>query len=246
MIPSHYPEVLSEIRESLSSALNKVGTPDRDKKGLFTLGAASKLRNLAAISFLVEKDKMLFRSSLVKATDCRVQLIDRFDAGDQIPPSVVSMMLYQKLLDALASADLNVAKTLGKRMGGRPAVELKYDREFEIAFGYALKAILEDDDIAATARIDDLERSCVHEDYQNFAGCAPVLRAIVTRDSVAFETVFPQFLVGQRRESNGRGLFSDAPDKYLSIWGIGLINLAKSRGMDVEINDPLIPTELVN
>lgn len=245
MIPDHYPEVLGEIRECLPGTLSKAAMSDRDAKGLFTLGAASEFRNLATVGFLVERDVTLFRSSLREATDRRARLIDRFDASDPICPSLASMMRYQELLDALASGDLDIAKALAKRMGGRPAVERKYDRKFEIAIGYALKAILAGDDVEAAARLDDLERACAHKDYVNFAAYVPLLRAIVGRDSVAAEAAFPELLAGHRRESKGRGLFRDTPDSYLSVWGIGLLNLAKSRGIDVKVVDPLIPTELV-
>jgi hypothetical protein len=245
MTPAHYPEVLGEIRESLPGSLKKADALDRDAKGLFTLRVASKLRNLAVVGFLVEKDVSLFRSSLVEATNRRIQLMDRFDAGDPISPSLVSMMTYQELLDALASNDLEAAKALSEQMGGRPAVEQEHDSDFEIAIGYALKAILADDDAAALTRLDDLERSSTHKDYVSFAGYVPVLRAIVLRNSAALEAAFPDLLAGHRRASKGNGLFSGGVDEFLCVWGIGLINLAGSRGMVIKVDDPLIPAELI-
>lgn len=245
MTPDHYPEVLHEIRESLPETLKKADMPDRDAKGLFTLGVASELRNLAVVSFLVEKDASLFRSSLAEATNRRIQLMDRFDAGDPISPSLVSMMTYQELLDALASNDLEAAKALSERMGGRPAVEQGHNRDFEIAIGYALKAIVAGDDATALARIDDLERASKHKDYVSFAGYVPVLRAIALRNAVALEAAFPDLLAGHRRASRGNGLFSGGVDEFLCVWGVGLLNLARSRSMAVKVDDSLIPAELL-
>jgi len=155
------------------------------------------------------------------------------------------MFAYQKLLDALASGDMNVARAFAERMGGRPEPEKEYDRAFEIAMGYGLKAILAGDDAAALARLYDLEQACTHKDYVNFAGYVPVLRGIVSRDSAAAEAAFPELLAGHRRESKGRGLFSDSVDEFLCVWGIGLINLAGSRGMVIKVDDPLIPADLI-
>jgi len=245
MIPDHYPEVLKEIRESLPKTLNNADSADKDAKGLFTLRVASKLRNLAVVGFLVEKDVDLFRSSLAEATSRRIRLIDRFDAGDPISPSLASMMTYQALFDALASNDLEAATVLSDRMGGRPAVEQEYDRDFEIAIGYALKAILAADDATALARLDDLERASAHKDYISFASYVSVLRAIVLRNSMALEAVFPDLLAGHRCASKGRGLFNGGVDEFLCVWGVGLLNLARSRGMAVKIDDPLIPAELL-
>jgi hypothetical protein len=245
MTPSHYPTVLEEIRESLPGALKKANMPGRDAKGLFTLGVASKLRNLAVVGFLVEENADLFRSSLMEAATRRVQLIDRFDAGEPIWPSLVSMARYQELLDTFASGNFNAAKELADRLGGRPAVEEECDRNFEISIGYALKAILAEDDVAALSRLEDLELACAHSDYVNFTGYVPALHAIVRRDRRALEEAFPELLAGHRRESKGNGLFSGGVDEFLFVWGVGLLNLARWRGTEAEISDPLIPAALV-
>jgi SMC proteins Flexible Hinge Domain len=175
-----------------------------------------------------------------------MQSFDRFDAGDSISPSFVSMQTYKQLFDALASNNIDLARAFARRMGGRPEVEEEYDRAFEIAMGYALKAIVAGDDATALARLNDLEQACVHKDYVNFAPYVPVLRAIVEQDSAGAEAAFPALLSGHRRESKGRGLFSDMEDKFLCVWGVGLLNLARSRVMNVKVDDPLIPARLVN
>ncbi len=39
--------------------------------------------------------------------------------------------------------------------------------------------------------------------------------------------------------------FYGIPDEDLFVWGIGLVNLCRHYGMDVQISDPLIPEELL-
>lgn len=244
MTPGHYSEVLEEMREHLPSLLKKAAMPGRNSKGDFTLGVSSTFRGLATVGYLVEGDVAAFRSNLVNATLWRMQLFDRFDAGDPISPSLVSMHAYKNLYDALASGDIDVASAFAGRMGGRPDAEREYDRAFEVAMGYALKAILADEDVKALRFLSDLEQACQGVEYRNFSGYAPVLRAIVARDRAAAEVAFAELLSEHRKESRGKGLFSDTEDKFLCVWGVGLLNLARSRGVAVEVVDPLIPADL--
>lgn len=218
--------------------------PDRNAKGPFTLSAAGSLRNLAVIGYLVEQDAALFRENLVEATQRHIELLDRFDSGDPIPAGLVSMLLYQKLLDALASGDVAVAKALGARMGSRATIEKKFDRPFDIAMGYSLKAVLACEDDLALAWLGDVSRACSNEKYRNFAGYVSALRGIVKGDFKTVEAAIEDVLAGHRRLSMGRGLFADSPDKFLSVWGLGIINLAVFRGLNVNVYDPLIPAPL--
>lgn len=245
MVPDHYPEVVSEIRADLPGQIERANNPVRNVKGVFTRGLAGSFRSLAVVGFLVERDVDLFRGSLVNSTQCTLEIFNRFEAGDHIDPSLVSMMGYQALLDALASADLDCSRKLSHRLGGRPDIERTYNRQFESALGYALKAILADDDLAALERIEQLERASAHREYVHFAAYAPVLRGILRSDTTEVHAHFPELLAGHRRESKGRGLFRDSVDEFLCVWGVGLLNLARSRGIEPKVDDPLIPPELV-
>ena len=179
------------------------------------------------------------------ATERRVRLIDQFEAGEPITPDCVSMMGYQQLLDAAASGHFDAARTLAHRLGGRPKIEGLDIRAFEIAMGYTLKAAIAGDDAMALDRLPALEKACHHKSYVNFSGYALALRGIVSGNTALVETAFPELLAGHRRLSKGRGLFSDTADKYLCVWGLGLLNLARSRDINVSVDDPLIPPELV-
>lgn len=243
--PDHYPEVLSEIRDGLSKLLDREAARDRNEEGKFTLSVASELRLLAVIGFLVERDPDLFRKSLVSSTRRRIILLERFDSGDPVPRSIASMRLYKASLDALASGHFEIAQELGARMGNRSSVEKEFDSPFEIAIGYSIKHILTGNDEVALNYIDDLEKICSSKDYRNFAGYSSALRGIVASDLPAVEAAIEELLKGHRRLSMGRGLFADSVDQHLSVWGVGIINLAAYRNLSVAVKDPLVPTPLL-
>ena len=245
-IPPHYPEVLKDARDDdIPALLEREADAERNKKGHFTRSLASTLRLIAVLSFLVESDVDQFRACMRAATERRVRLIDQFEAGEPIIPDCVSMMRYQQLLDAAASGHFDVARALADRLGGRPKIESLDLRAFEIAMGYTMKAVVIGDDAMALERLPALEKACHHKSYANFSGYALALRGIASGDTALVKTAFSELLAGHRRLSKGRGLFSDTVDKYLSVWGLGMLNLARSRGVDVSVDDPLIPPALV-
>lgn len=244
VIPEHYPEVLAEARESLPGQLERANDPNRNAKGLFTLGVAGKYRCMGVIGYLVEREVGAFRSNLAEATKWRMQLFDRFDQGDPISPSLVSMHTYKNLYDALASGEISLASAFAERMGNRPDVEKEFDRSFEVAMGYALKAVLAGDEAAARTRLMELTTASNHKDYINFVSYASILDAILSKDAAAAEAAFPELLSAHRRESRGRGLFSGLEDEFISVWGLGLLQLAKSRGLEINVTDALLPYEL--
>ena len=46
-------------------------------------------------------------------------------------------------------------------------------------------------------------------------------------------------------QSKGRGVFRDKEDEMLCVWGIGIANLARWRGLNVDAIPPLIPNDLL-
>ena len=244
-IPPHFGDVLAEGRSSLEETLMRYHDAKRNSGGDYTSALSYDYRSLANLGYLVEGDVVGFHANLALQAKYRIELFDRFDVGEPIDASWISMYAYKKLLDALASGSLDMARTLAERMGGRPELERKFDTPFETAMGYALKALVLGDDAEAGKRIAAIADSCKQSGYTNLAPYGPVLKAIAERDDAALEAAFPALLAGHRRLSKGSGMFSYTDDAYLFVWGIGLLNLARSRGMTFDIKDPLLPDELI-
>ena len=52
---------------------------------------------------------------------------------------------------------------------------------------------------------------------------------------------------GHKRQCKGKGLFKDTVDEVLCVWGLGMANLARMCGLELDKmpDDSLIPSELI-
>jgi hypothetical protein len=232
-------------RLDLDFLRKKVLETSKDKTGSTSNSLAGTLRFLAVADYALGKNVALFRRELVEAVGLRSRLFARFDAGEPVSPSYVSMLSYKTLFSAMAAGDWALAKTFGAQMGGREAIERQYDRPFDVAMGYALKSVIAGDFTEATRHLDALDAACREPDNTDFKGHVVVLRAILNEDVATADEGFAELLLGHKRQCKGGGLFMDTEDEVLSVWGIGLANLARMRGLKVCPIDPLIPADLL-
>lgn len=233
-------------RSDLDLLRKKVQDGARDKNGSASCALAGALRLVAVADYLSSHDVAAFRLGLSEAAELYCRLFARFDAGEAISPSYVSMMSYKELLNALAAGNDELARSFAERMGGRQAVETEYDRPFDIALGYSLKSLLASDNAGAKRWIDEFAASCQEAESRDFQGYAKVLRAILDKDGESVSSGLADVIVGHKRQSKGSGLFKDTEDELLCVWGIGLANLAHMCGVPVHVDDPLIPADLLN
>lgn len=235
-------ERLEDAERSLATAkLNA----QRDNRGLGLLLLESNLKIIAVLQYVVNKDVSSFRQGLSDSASVRIGLFERFNEGVPYDPSCVSMMSYMQLLDGLASNDIGVAKRLAHLMGGRPKIETANSRAFEINIGYALKHVLAGDYLTAHPFIEGLLVACRNRPYLNFSFYPVILRAIVNAEPQTLNTAFDGLIAEHKKESTGHGLFALLPDEHLCVWGVGLANLARWRGLPVDVDDPLLPRELI-
>ena len=99
--------------------------PEKDKGGSASDLLALSYRFLAVSDYILKGDIISFRSNLIKASSIQNNLFDRFEKGEAIAPSLVTMLSYQALFNALASADWHLSEVLALKMGGREDIEKK-------------------------------------------------------------------------------------------------------------------------
>lgn len=228
-------------RKHLQVLRANASSPEKDRDGTATGSLIGTVRFLAIASYVLDGDARAFKAGLVEAADLQKRLFDRFDAGESISPSYVSMLTYTALFDALAAGHPEEAHALAERMGGRESLENEYDRPFDIAMGYALKSVVTGDRDAAVRYIAVLERACEDRENADFAGYPGVLGAIVRRDIDIAESALDAVIAGHKRQVKGAGLFRDTEDELLCVWGVGVVNLARMQGLALRPRDPLIP-----
>jgi len=156
------------------------------------------------------------------------------------------MLAYQDLFNALAAGEFELAGELAAVMGGRDAIEKEFDHPFDYAFGYTLKWFVlknRPEMVHWTKRFRDV---CQKKAPGGFAGYVELFEAILADSNRQAAEAMPLLIKGHEKMSKGRGIFALTNDKYLCIWGIGMVNLARGvYGLDVSAAPPLIPAELL-
>lgn len=219
--------------------------PDKDKDGSTSDSLAGSLRFLGVADYVLDKNIAAFRGQLSEAAMLRLKLFERFDSGEPISPSYVSMMAYKPLLNALAASNEGLAQNLAAHMGGRDAIEADYDRLFDRAFGYCLKSIVIHDIAGAQRALQDLELTCNEPENFDFKGYVKALRSIIDHTVEMIPQAFEEIVAGHKKQSAGAGLFKDTEDEVLCVWGVAIANLARWNGLPVPGADPLLPAELM-
>ena len=238
----HYPELLPEFIVLVEQARERLKQNLHDEKGGATSIIRGPIRFIAIMTYLTQGDVRAFRDGLSEVAALKLSLFERFDAGEPIDRSYVSMLSYKSLFDALAAGNIALAKSLSARMGGRDDLEKQFDHPFDYALGYMLKSFIDDSG-------DNLKRHYLElfreQKDANFLGYADVLEALEEKDEQRIKTGFKSIIKGHQKESKGNGFFARSEDEVLSIWGIGLANFVRSKGVNIEIDDPLIPADLL-
>lgn len=216
-----------------------------DEDGGLSVSKNQIKRFVALCDYKLRNNIKGFRKNLRDAAELIKSLFDRYDKGEPIAPSFVTMNSFSYLLDALAAGDFALAGDFAKVIGGREAIEKENDHPFDFAFGYALKALLLNHQADLDRWLPLANSDVKRPDVKYFQGYVDGLYAIRDRDAVAFEAAMKKLLQDHRKLCRLGALFDDTEDEVLCFWGLGLINLARHQGLDVTIEDQYLPRELI-
>ncbi len=232
--------------EDLPHLEAKASNPSKDQDGRASDLIAGSHRYIGIATYLLAHDTRRFRDSLSKAARIADSLFLRFEEGEPISPSFVSMTAYQSVFDALAADDMELARALAAKMGCRHEIEKEQDHPFDLTLGYALKSFVLDDQAAMKKWSTALGQICRQADNKNFHGYAETFEAMLEGDEEQATEAVRKLIDGHKNESKANGVFSSTVDRYLCVWGLGLVNLARHKGLRIEGPDPLIPPELLS
>jgi hypothetical protein len=233
-------------RKHLAQLRLNQSMPDKDKDGSTSDSLAGSLRFLGVADYVLDKDVAAFREQLSEAAMLRLKVFERFDGQEPVSPSYVSMLAYKPLLNAVAAGNEALAQSLAARMGGRQAIELEYDRPFDRAFGYCLKAIVLRNAMDARYAVQELDHACKEPENIDFSGYAKALHAIIEHDAGLLPLAFDEIVAGHKKQSVGAGLFKDTEDEVLCVWGVAIANLARWNGVSAPADGALLPAELIS
>ncbi|QOL19454.1 Imm49 family immunity protein [Candidatus Bodocaedibacter vickermanii] len=91
--------------------------------------------------------------------------------------------------------------------------------------------------------IEKLKKGYSTKQYGKLYPLALMLEAIWNKDEMVFNEQAQIF--ADSYKSMTRGIFPDYEDKLLSLWGLGICNLAEMKGLKVTIDHQYLPKELI-
>ncbi|PHQ79004.1 MAG: hypothetical protein COB66_07730 [Coxiella sp. (in: Bacteria)] len=219
--------------------------PQYDEDGGLSTSKKGIKRFVALCDYKLRHDIPAFRKNLRGAVELRKSLFDRYNQGESIDESFVTMNAFDYLLDALASGDYKLSEDFAKVMGGREKIEKENDHPFDWAFGYALKAAILDQEEELDTWLALASKEVKHPDVKFYQGYVDALYAIRKDNDEAFESAIKQLLKDHRKECREGGVFDNCADEVVCFGGLGLVNLARLKGLKVIIDDEYLPSELV-
>lgn len=209
--------------------------------------SASDYRFLGVAEYVLFGNVNSFQSHLSDAAGCSLYVFQQFDAGKINYPfdgSEVSVAAYKDLLTGLASGDLEVSESLADRLGGRDEFDSR-SNDFARLLCYALKYITLDQVAVAAAYTQRFAEVCGRQPYLEFQGYAEVMRGVVDSDLSLAAAGIERIATDHEKLARRASWFAGTEDELLSVWGIGIANLARRRGLPVSAAPAYIPADLL-
>ena len=219
--------------------------PEYDENGSLSIRMKSAKRFFALCDYKLHHDIKSFRKNLRDSSALVKSLYDRYNQGESIDESFVTMNSYDHILDALAAGDFSLAKDFAQVIGGREAIEKENDHPFDFAFGYALKSLLLNHQTDLEYWLPIANSEVKRPDVKYFQAYVDSLYALKNKDIEAFNNAMTQLLQDHRKMCQARGLLENTVDEALCFWGLGLVNLARHRGLEVTVDDEYLSSELI-
>ncbi len=238
------PQIIQIHEEDIPFLLEKLGAPEEDVKGGRSISIAGRYRSLGIAKYVLHHNRNDFRTRLKDAANLQLNLFRRFDAGEPIDRSYVSMLAYKSLFDALAAGAFDLATDLARHMGGRPELEKQFDHSFDYVLGYTLKWFVLGDREQMNAWHAKFAAQCAKPINKHFRGYVHVFQAILAGDQAAASKGLHEIVKDHVEESKS-GVFQNSVDEVLCVWGLGMANLCRHRGLRGDAIPPLIPADLL-
>jgi len=235
--------ILEEYKEDLP--ILQENAMRYDNRGVATSSLIGAHRFIGIAEYLLNMDIETFRRELAYSARCRLDLLNRFDKGEDIARSLVAMTGgYNSLLDALAGADHELSLELASKIGGRELIEVENDHPFDLAFGYILKStVLRSSDICQRNSVFGSQVEIVKN--VDFVGYARAFDMLNDDDEADASKVISEILDGHKKQSKKGGVFNGTEDEALCVWGIAMANLMISRGKCIDVDDSILPRVLL-
>ena len=195
-------------------------------------------RLLAIAAYVLDHDVKGFRDHMGKVMDYTFKSFEK--CKEQGRGVFINSICYLNIFDILSYGDSSLAV---KAMEYAEDVDLKKERPLASVkyINLAFRLLI----IGRKAKAEDLdEMVTLHEKKKkSFMGYALCFKAIYDQDIQAFEEGFKVLMKGYKTSLSS--LIGFQTDETLAMWPLGVVNLARMKGLDVKPEHPLVPQELM-
>ena len=210
--------------------------------GKLALEAGEKFRALGIFGLLATADKSHLLDNLTQAASLRIRYLEKVHAETQFEDHHYVLGRVDPIFNLIAAnnlSDLNRLKQLSPedfRKGHEYLDDFSYGK---ILINVALNSI----DKALFATLDDLEEYLDNDVFSRGAMC----RALLENNEQDFDDAFHGFIDQTAfaiEEAKGGGDLEDAivvAERFVSVEGLALLALSKSRGFTLQQNFLLCP-----
>ncbi len=203
-------------------------------------------KSIAVGTYFEHKNPEYFRKNLIESVNYQIKLFEIVEKAGGLSKdrdnSFVDITCYDEVFSALASGDWDITKTLVEHINIVHPVFKKslnlptyFQKMFRI---FILKTPPEEDVFRSMAEF--FERK-----LKSFKGYSYCFEAIYKKDEVAFKEAFDLVMKGHKVLCRPGSFFGCTVNVIIAIWPLGLLNLSRFNGMNVEIDHPLIPKDLI-
>lgn len=239
--PEFLEILYEEALEDLPIVMANASDVSFDKSGSSSVSFLSILRRISIFEYLIYRNVQKFKEYLTKSVKVGISLFNRYENGEPIAQSLVSLLAYKSIFDALAADDFKLAKDLAVAMLKNPEINNIKVHPLDFALSHALIAIILDTDDAGS-KLESFREQLSKKGNKSFKGFVDAFDAIQNRDNDAFTKSLDEIVKWHVQLK--KGVFDHTLDAILCIWGIGLVNLALHKGMKVDFDNIIMPRVL--
>jgi hypothetical protein len=196
------------------------------------------LRFEAIASYIIDRKAADFRRMLGRCVQLKAGLFDAARSGDDIMSHLVRLDAYGYIYYGYAAGRDDVASRLAALLNGETE-----DEDVDHA-AWALASLTLGRRDAATEHV---QRALDATEDPVFRTYTQALTYIIEKDATRFNTALKDVVKAHEKECRARfSAIVDTEEELLSLWGIGLANLATREGLQIapEFNSAPIPREL--